>query len=158
MNSLHIIVLFLFVAGIAGALGAVAMNGFMRAVSSGRGRSINMVEALASYFTGSLDNALKVGTIIHLSAGVLFGYIYTVIIMAVGIGGFVPVLFMAAGLGLVHGLLVSYGLMFYVAERHPIEKYRQATFEVGALHLVGHVIYGVVVGIVIGLFPQLISS
>lgn len=153
MDSVHLIILFLVIAGVAGALGATAMNALMRTIGSRGDTSINMVEALASYFTGSLDNAMRVGTIIHLSAGVFFGYVYTVIIMMTGVAGFVPVLFFALGIGFLHGLVVSYGLMFYVAERHPIERYRRATFEVGALHLVGHVVYGLVVGLIVALSP-----
>lgn len=41
--------------------------------------------------------------------------------------------------------------MFIVAEKHPLEKFRNATLETGALHLIGRIIYGAVVGIVVGM-------
>ena len=41
------------------------------------------------------------------------------------------------GFGFFHGLIVSYGLMFYASERHPIETYKKATLEEGLLHFVG---------------------
>ncbi|MDP4878662.1 MAG: hypothetical protein NWR36_02155 [Opitutales bacterium] len=58
------------------------------------------------------------------------------------------------GFGFFHGLITSYGLMFYACERHPIEEYRKATLEEGLLHLVGHVIFGGVAGLLGGLIAM----
>ncbi len=56
-------------------------------------------------------------------------------------------IFLGIGFGFFHGLVMSYGLMFYASENHPIEKYRKATLEEGLLHLVGHIIFGGVAGL-----------
>ena len=42
---------------------------------------------------------------------------------------------------------MSYILMFFASERHPVEMYRNATLEEGLLHLVGHIIFGGVAGV-----------
>lgn len=48
-------------------------------------------------------------------------------------------------------MVVSYGLMFVIGERHPLKQYRKVTLEVGLLHLVGHMIFGAVTGLLGGL-------
>ncbi len=60
-------------------------------------------------------------------------------------------LFLGLGFGFFHGLIASYVLMFYARERHPVGKYRRATFEIGLLHLLGHLIFGASVGLLGGL-------
>jgi hypothetical protein len=57
-------------------------------------------------------------------------------------------IFLGMGFGFFHGLIMSYLLMFYASEKHPIEEYRKATLEAGLLHLVGHVIFGAVAGLI----------
>jgi len=137
-------------------LGAFAMNLFMRKVSSAYSRRVDMTRALGSYFTGTLENANLVGTIIHSVAGILFGIIYVVIFNAID-GLRLPYsIFLGIGFGFFHGLITSYCLMFLASERHPIEEYRNATLEEGLLHLVGHVIFGFVLGLTSGLFMLLI--
>ena len=61
-------------------------------------------------------------------------------------------IFVGIGFGFFHGLVMSYVLMFYASEKHPIETYRNATIEEGVLHLVGHIIFGIVVGLMGTLF------
>lgn len=149
---------YLMVSAVAGVAGAFAMNGFMRLVTRSGEVEVNMIEALASLFTGRLDNALRVGTAIHLGSGVFFGLVYALLMIWIQPGGLPRTLFLGLGFGFFHGLLVAYFLMFMVAERHPIEKYRKATFSVGLVHLIGHVVYGAVVGLIIGLVPALTTG
>jgi len=142
MNALAAI----FMGAACGLAGAYAMNFFMRRVSAAYSERVDMIQALGSYFTGSLDNARQVGTTIHASAGVLFGMVYFSIMHAMGALVFPYAIFLGIGFGFFHGLVMSYGLMFYASENHPIEQYRKATLEEGLLHLVGHIIFGGVAG------------
>jgi hypothetical protein len=45
-------------------------------------------------------------------------------------------------------------VLLSVAERHPVERFRKASIEIGAAHVVGHIGYGAGVGAVLGLFAR----
>lgn len=148
----------LFLGGGCGLIGAYAMNVFMRTVSAAYSERVDMIVALGSYFTGSIENARNLGTTIHAIAGIFFGMCYFLIMSAMNALVFPYALFLGLGFGFFHGLVMSYGLMFYASERHPIETYKKATLEEGLLHLVGHVIFGGVAGLIGGLISLIIGS
>ena len=135
---------------VCGLIGAFSMNLFMRRVSATFSQRVDMIRALGSYFTGTTDNAIGLGTLIHAVAGVVFGIVYFLIMHAMHALNLPYALFLGLGFGFFHGLIMSYALMFYASERHPIEEYRKATLEQGLLHLVGHIIYGAVAGLLGG--------
>mgnify|MGYP001586285803 FL=1 len=147
MSILTVIIL----GAVCGLIGAFSMNLFMRSVSATFSQRVDMVRALGSYFTKSTENASGLGTLIHAIAGILFGIVYFVIMHAMHALTLPYALFLGIGFGFFHGLVMSYALMFYASERHPIEEYRKATLEQGLLHLVGHLIYGAVAGLIGGL-------
>jgi hypothetical protein len=150
---------FIFVAPYAGIAGALGMSAFMYAVSKKMLHTpINMVEAVGSLITGSMDQAKRVGLIVHLASGIYFSFVYTALFMGMHTNGFPVTFFAGLGLGFFHGLIVAYGLMFYTAERHPVAEFRHVTFQVGVLHLFGHVLYGGIVGFLVGLAPYLTSK
>lgn len=136
---------------VCGLTGAFVMNLFMRSVSSAYSKRVDMLVALGSYFTGTVDNAATIGSVIHGLAGIAFGVVYFLIMNAMSALIFPYALFLGLGFGFFHGLVMSYCLMFIASERHPIEAYRKATLEEGLLHLVGHIIFGGVAGLVGGL-------
>ena len=136
---------------VCGLVGAFAMNLFMRSVSSAYSKRVDMLVALGSYFTGTVDNAATLGSVIHALAGIVFGALYFLIMNAMNALIFPYAIFLGMGFGFFHGLVMSYCLMFIASERHPIEAYRKATLEEGLLHLVGHVIFGGVAGLIGGL-------
>lgn len=144
----------ILIGAVCGLIGAFAMNLFMRLVSRKFDRRADMVRALGSFFTKKLDNALGVGTAIHGAAGVIFGMIYLAIIQAIGALDFPHAFFLALGFGFFHGLITSYGLMYYASARHPLEEYRKATMQEGVLHLLGHMIFGGVTGLLGGLIAM----
>ncbi|MEX0323789.1 MAG: DUF6789 family protein [Puniceicoccaceae bacterium] len=146
----------LIVCGIfTGFIGAVTMNIFLRWVSSSFKEPVNMIKAIGSYATGSEKNAIFSGTLFHLLSGAFFGIIYTGIFFKMGAAVLPQSLFIGVGFGFAHGLLVSYGLMLVSMENHPIRQYRNATFSIGLLYLIAHVIYGAVMGLSIGLVSVL---
>ena len=136
---------------VCGLAGAFAMNLFMRSVSSAYSKRVDMLVALGSYFTGTVDNAATIGSVIHGLAGIAFGVVYFLIMNAMNALIFPYAIFLGMGFGFFHGLIMSYCLMFIASERHPIETYRKATLEEGLLHLVGHIIFGGVAGLIGGL-------
>lgn len=136
---------------LAGLAGAAMMNGFMRSISVRFSQRVNMITALGSLLTGNTENANRIGTLTHAVSGALFGVIYVALLNMTSIT-FVPALAaMGLGIGFIHGLVVSYGLMVVVGEHHPVPQFRQVTLETGLLHLVGHVLYGLTVGLLAGL-------
>jgi hypothetical protein len=60
---------------------------------------------------------------------------------------------LGAGVGFLHGLIVSLGLVWVVAEQHPLQEFNEAGMAIGLSHIVGHVVYGGVVGLVVGISP-----
>jgi hypothetical protein len=136
---------------LCGLIGAFSMNLFMRSVSASFSQRVDMIRALGSYFTGTTEKANGLGTLIHAIAGILFGILYFLIMHSMNALVLPYALFLGIAFGFFHGLIMSYALMFYASERHPIEEYRKATLEQGLLHLVGHIIYGAIVGLIGGL-------
>ena len=57
------------------------------------------------------------------------------------------------GVGFIHGLIVSLGLVWVVAEQHPLEEFNEAGMAIGLSHVLGHVVYGGIVGFVVGVSP-----
>lgn len=141
----------LLLGALSGLVGAFAMTAFMAAVSSAFSKRVDMVRALGSYFTGRVEGSLWLGRLIHAGSGLVFGAVYLWIMHAMGALSFPYPIFLGIGFGFFHGLLMSYVLMIFASERHPVEDYRKATLEEGLLHIVGHVIFGAVVGLVAGL-------
>jgi hypothetical protein len=135
------------IGAVAGLIGAMAMNAFMRLVSFRFSQRVDMTIAVGSLLTGRVDNARMIGTLIHAGSGVIFGAVYLLLFSLTGLVRLPEILMLGLGIGFVHGLVVSYGLMFVVSERHPVEQFRTATIEIGLIHLVGHVLFGLTVGL-----------
>jgi hypothetical protein len=57
---------------------------------------------------------------------------------------------LGVGVGFLHGLIVSLGLVWVVAEQHPLQEFNEAGMAIGLSHIVGHVAYGAIVGFVVG--------
>lgn len=147
MSYLTVVIL----GAICGLIGSFAMNLFMLTVSHAYSKRVDMVIALGSFFTGTVERAAILGTLIHSIAGIVFGVLYFLLMNAMNSLSFPSAIFLGLGFGFFHGLVMSYCLMFIASERHPIEAYRKATLEQGLLHLVGHVIFGAVAGFIGGL-------
>ncbi len=137
---------------ICGVFGALLMNLFLRWISASFDEPVNMVKVIGSYFSGTNEHSLRTGSLLHISFGAAFGVLYCLFLVLLN-GATLPLSFFAGlGMGFAHGLLVSYGLMFFIGEKHPISRYRKSTFSVGILYLISHVIYGGSVGLLLGLF------
>ncbi len=135
---------------ISGLLGAAGMSIVMSFIHSPKFANADMIRAIGSIYTRSLDNSFTPGLVIHFIIGALISFVYvglitimspTSPIITTGIGGMI---------GLFHGVAVGFILVVAVAEYHPLKQFQEAGVEVAIAHLVGHVIYGVIVGAVIG--------
>lgn len=135
-----------------GCIAAAVMHLFMYFISKGTESPVNFIEALGSFLTRSLEGAKWIGFALHLILGAVFGYLYALVFMYAGIDRLLVAGLSGIGIGFVHGLIVSYGLMAFVSEFHPLEKFRNATLLVGLVHLAGHCIFGAVLGVLVGIF------
>jgi hypothetical protein len=151
MEQQMLIVEFLLEVILAGLAGTGAMTLLMSFVTKAGLANADMVRAIGSLFTGSLDRALLVGATLYTMGGLVFAMLYAIALSFFPVQGFWPLFGASALLGFVHGFLMSFFLVVVVAEHHPIERFRDAGFGVALSHLLGHVAYGMGVGVVLGL-------
>lgn len=135
----------------AGLIATAIMSFLMETMTKSGIADADMVRAVGSIITKSYDESFKTGLVIQFSFGVFFSFIYFLIF-----GYFVPPnLFIGAfagfAMGFFHGMVVSLGIIVVVAEHHPVERFRNAGFEVAVGHVGGHIIYGLILGIIYGI-------
>lgn len=138
---------------VAGLLGGAAMEAVLWLVGTTGWAKADMIVALGSLFTKQRDSGFRVGIVVHAIAAIVFALLYTWIIVMLDFNHPQWSVLLGAGIGFVHGLIVSLGLVWVVAERHPLEEFNEAGLAIGLSHILGHVAYGAVVGIVVGLWP-----
>jgi hypothetical protein len=155
MNVATFLLGYLGTAIAAGILGGLAMELAMWLISRAGLARGDMVLALGSLLTKSRENAYRVGLIVHATAAIGFGLVYTLLMITLGYTAMPLTLMLGLGVGTLHGILVSLMLVWVVADRHPLEEFKEADLLVGLSHFAGHVAYGAVVGVVVGLSPLL---
>lgn len=136
---------------IGGILGTLGMTIFLTVVSKSGYANADMVRALGSLFTKTLDSAFKVGIIIHICSGIIFAFFYTFAISALDVRGFLSSAGAGLLIGFIHGAVVSFLLVASVAENHPLPQFQKAGFSVAVAHWAAHLIYGLIVGISVGI-------
>jgi uncharacterized membrane protein YagU involved in acid resistance len=151
--STTVLITFLLTALGAGILGGIAMEGVLWLLGRGGWAKADMVVALGSMFTKSRDTAWRVGALLHMVAAMGFALAYTILMQALGLTQMPWSAAFGAGVGFLHGLIVSLGLVWVVAEQHPLEEFNEAGMAIGLSHILGHVVYGVIVGFVVGISP-----
>jgi hypothetical protein len=144
---------FVLTALAAGVLGGLAMEIVLWIIGRGGWARADMIVALGSLFTRSRDTAWRVGALLHLAAAIGFAVGYTLLMHSLGYTAMPWSAALGAGVGFFHGLVVSLGLVWVVAEQHPLEEFNEAGLAIGLSHIVGHVAYGIAVGFVVGVSP-----
>ena len=144
---------FLYTSLVAGLLGGLAMELAMWLSSRLGLAKGDMILALGSLLTKTRENAYRVGLFVHVTAAMGFGLAYTLLMLTLGYTHLPTSLMLGLGLGALHGLLVSLGLVWVVADHHPLAEFKDADLLVGLSHFVGHVAFGAVVGLAVGLSP-----
>ncbi len=147
------LVKYLATALVAGLLGGLAMELAMWLIARAGLAKGDMILALGSLLTKSRENAYRTGLYIHVTAAMGFALVYTLLLVTLGYTQLPFSLMIGLGVGALHGLIVSLMLVWMVAERHPLEEFKDADLLVGLSHFAGHVAYGGVVGFVVGLMP-----
>ena len=67
----------LWVSFVAGIIATLGMEMLLRKITVAGWANADMVRAIGSIFTKSLDSAYKVGIIIHTISGIIFAFVYT---------------------------------------------------------------------------------
>jgi hypothetical protein len=65
---------------IGGIIGTLGMTIFFQIITKTGVANADMVRALGSLFTKSLDSVFKVGIVIHFLSGIVFAFFYSIII------------------------------------------------------------------------------
>jgi uncharacterized membrane protein YagU involved in acid resistance len=151
--SISVLVNFLLTAFVAGLLGGIAMEFVLWVIGRGGWAKADMIVALGSMFTKARDTAWRVGALLHLASAVVFAVGYTLLMYALGYTQMPWSAALGTGVGFLHGLIVSLGLVWVVAEQHPLEEFNEAGLAIGLSHIVGHVVFGFIVGLVVGISP-----
>jgi hypothetical protein len=136
---------------VAGLIATTGMTLLLNAVTKSGVANADMVRAVGSLFTKSLDNAARRGIIIHFTVGLVFGFLYTFAIQAFEVEGFLSNVGSGVLIGFIHGAVVSFLLVASVAEHHPLPEFQKAGFSVAVAHWAAHLFYGLLIGIVLGL-------
>lgn len=140
---------------VAGVLGGLAMELAMWLIARAGLARGDMILALGSLLTKSRDNAYRTGLYIHVTAAMGFALVYTLLLVTLGYTHLPLSIMVGAGVGVLHGIIVSLMLVWVVADQHPLEEFKEADLLVGLSHFAGHVAYGGVAGAVVGLSPYL---
>jgi hypothetical protein len=136
---------------IAGVIGTAGMTIFLQIITKTGVANADMVRALGSLFTKSLDSAFSVGIVIHTISGIIFAFIYAIIITSFNLQGIIKSASAGTIMGFIQGGIVGFVLVTSVAENHPLPDFQKAGFSVAVVHWLAHVIYGFIVGLIVGL-------
>ncbi len=136
---------------VAGVVGTAGMSLVMWLITISGIANAAMIRAIGSLFTKSYDNSFNPGLVIHFISGILFAFLYVILISIFDPNSMAAVIATGAMIGVFHGVAFTFLLVITVAEHHPLEQFRSAGFEVAIAHFFGHVIYGLLVGLVVGL-------
>lgn len=136
---------------VAGIVGTAGMSLSMWLITKSGIANAGMIRAIGSMFTKSYEGSFGPGLVVHLVSGILFSFLYVILISIFPPTSVAATIATGAMIGVFHGVAFGFLLVITVAEHHPLEQFRSAGFEVAIAHFVGHVIYGILVGLVIGL-------
>ena len=140
-----------FLTIVAGLVGTSGMSLAMWIITKSGIANAGMIRAIGSMFTKSYDDSFGPGLIMHFISGILFAFLYVILISILAPSSIAGAIATGGMIGVFHGVAFAFLLVIMVAEHHPIEQFRSAGFEVAIAHLFGHVIYGLLVGLVVGL-------
>lgn len=141
---------FLLVSIVAGLIGTWGMTMVLYIITRSGLANADMVRALGSSLTRSLETSLFPGLIIHFAAGIPFAMLYVGAFGILGLSNLSQLVLAGGIIGLAHGFAFSF-ILVILAEYHPVELFQQAGFSVAVSHFIAHIIYGLLIGLVTGL-------
>jgi hypothetical protein len=110
----------------------------------------NMVRALGSALTRSIETSLFPGVFVLYLSGIIFAIIYLYALNLLQLSSLFSFIVGGGIIGFAHGFAFSF-IMVILAEHHPVEKFQNASFQVAIAHFLAHLIYGLCVGLVGGM-------
>ena len=136
---------------LAGIIATAGMTVFLWVMDKTGKINANMVRALGSAVTRSIETSLLPGIIIQFVSGIFFAFIYIYALGLLQLSN--PFSYVLAGgiIGFAHGFAFSF-IMVILAEHHPVEKFQNAGFQVAIAHFIAHVIYGCLIGLIVGVY------
>lgn len=140
----------LWISAVAGIIGTTGMTVFLWVITKLDVVHVDMVRAMGSVFTKSLDSAMGVGVVIHYVAGIILAFFYVLVMSIINIDSVFQAVVIGSTIGFIHGFVVSFLLVVAVGEHHPLEQFRQPGLKVAIGHYAGHLVYGFLVGLVAG--------
>ena len=127
----------------AGLAGTALMTLLMTVIHHTGWARADMIRALGSTVTGTYSGSLLPGLFIHFAFGIVFALPYVIVLSGLALPTIWAAIGVGALLGFVHGFVMSFILIAAVAEKHPLEQFQEAGFEVAAAHILGHIGYGI---------------
>ncbi|MBI2601468.1 MAG: hypothetical protein HYW48_00280 [Deltaproteobacteria bacterium] len=137
---------------VIGLVATSAMNTFMWILSGLTHARVDMVNAVGSLYTHSIENSFWPGLIMQFSAGVIMTYVYGIFL---GLGNFdatYTYAFLGLFMGLIHGTAVAVIMAKLLGEHHPVASFQKVTGKIALAHVVGHLIFGLVIGTMYGMY------
>ncbi|HLB33489.1 MAG: hypothetical protein A3F67_08750 [Verrucomicrobia bacterium RIFCSPHIGHO2_12_FULL_41_10] len=107
---------------------------------------VDVIRAVGALFIRLPQKAFLPGFIIHICSGIIFAYIYQIIL---GLS-YIP-LNALTGLmmGSLHGVIIMILVSIMIMEHHPIAYYHTRGPMTGFAQLLAHMLYGLVVGFIV---------
>lgn len=138
MNNLGVIA--------AGLVATGVMTAFVLSFTWAGLLATSSIEAVGTLMSTSTQNARRIGYGVHAFIGVIFAFVYAIVMAATGFTtGAWPIL-AGVGMGIIHGYVVSFIVIIEIAEHHPMAEFRENGPAMGAMYFAAHVIYGGVLG------------
>lgn len=137
---------FLWVSVVAGIIGTAGMTLLLTLITKSGLANADMVRAIGSIATKRFESAYGYGLLIHFIFGIVFAFIYTIIIVSLPFRSYFSQAAAGTILGYMHGGVMAFVLVVMVSEHHPMEEFRKTGFSVAAAHVAAHILYGFLVG------------
>lgn len=130
---------------LGGLLGTLTMTFFLLLPTwLGLGH-VDVVRAVGALITKKIHKAFLPGLIIHFLSGIIFAYIYYLLLSL----SHIPFNALTGLLmGTLHGVVVMLLVSIIIMEHHPIAYYHTRGPMTGFAQLLAHMLYGLIVGIV----------
>ena len=124
------------------------MHGLIRVVHRFQWANVDLIRALGSLYTLSYEESLAPGLFIHYALGILFAFVYAFVIGLAPVSTPWVAFLISAFVSIVHGVVVGLLLDVFVAEHHPLKRFRKTGMRVVSAYVFGHVFYGLTLGAV----------
>jgi hypothetical protein len=141
----------IFLTILSAILGTGGMSLFILLITHSESLNADVIKAIGSIYRRSHDNSLLPGVAICFSAGIIVAFLYVVFISPSFSCSITSSAAVGAVTGLFYGIVVFLSLVFLVGQRHPLKQFRETSFEVAVVYLLGCFIYGVIVGVTVGI-------